>query len=66
MRAPPLEPLRRGRPVRAGSGQRALKGGVEIGGKTYAVNFVLKDTQSDPVTGSKVAKELIPPTRSIW
>ncbi len=37
----------------------ALTGGVEIGGKTYAVNFVLKDTQSDPVTGSKVAKELI-------
>jgi branched-chain amino acid transport system substrate-binding protein len=37
----------------------ALSGGVEIGGRVYGVNFVLKDTQSDPVTGSKVAKELI-------
>lgn len=37
----------------------ALKGGIEVGGKTYAVEFVLKDTQSDPVNGARVAKELI-------
>ena len=37
----------------------ALGGGINVGGRDYAVEFILKDTQSDPVTGARVAKELI-------
>ncbi len=58
-RSGPLSPFAEADDYVLGLVNTALKGGVEIGGKTYAVNFVLKDTQSDPVTGSKVAKELI-------
>jgi branched-chain amino acid transport system substrate-binding protein len=58
-RSGPLSPFSEADQYVLGLVNAALKGGVEIGGKTYAVNFVLKDTQSDPVTGSKVAKELI-------
>ena len=58
-RSGPLSPFAEADDYVLGLVNAALKGGVEIGGKTYAVNFVLKDTQSDPVTGSKVAKELI-------
>lgn len=58
-RSGPLSPFAEADQYVLGLVNEALKGGVEIGGKTYAVNFVLKDTQSDPVTGSKVAKELI-------
>jgi branched-chain amino acid transport system substrate-binding protein len=58
-RSGPLSPFAEADEYVLGLVNAALKGGVEIGGKTYAVNFVLKDTQSDPVTGSKVAKELI-------
>ena len=58
-RSGPLSPFAEADEYVLGLVNAALKGGIEIGGKTYAVNFVLKDTQSDPVTGSKVAKELI-------
>ena len=33
--------------------------GIEIGGKTYAVEIVLGDTQSDPVHAAQVTKDLI-------
>jgi branched-chain amino acid transport system substrate-binding protein len=37
----------------------ALAKGVEIGGKTYGVEFIEKDTQSDPARSGQLAKELI-------
>src|SRR5512146_204007 len=37
----------------------AYKSGIKVGGKTFAVNIVVKDTQSDPNRASQVAKELI-------
>ena len=37
----------------------ALKDGLNIGGKNYAVEFILKDNQSDPNQTNVVAKELI-------
>ncbi len=37
----------------------ALEKGVSIGGKTYAVEIIDKDTQSDPVRSGQLAKELI-------
>ena len=39
--------------------RKALKPGVTIGGKTYAVEIIDKDTQSDPVRAGQLAKELI-------
>jgi branched-chain amino acid transport system substrate-binding protein len=36
-----------------------LKDGLKIGGKNYAVEFILKDNQSDPNQTNVVAKELI-------
>ena len=36
-----------------------VKGGLEIHGKNYAVEFILKDNQSDPNQTNVVAKELI-------
>jgi len=36
-----------------------LKSGLSIGGKNYAVEFILKDNQSDPNQTNVVAKELI-------
>jgi branched-chain amino acid transport system substrate-binding protein len=33
--------------------------GIEIGGKTYGLEIVLGDTQSDPVRGSQVARDMI-------
>jgi branched-chain amino acid transport system substrate-binding protein len=44
------------------SGIRAsspYKNGFKLGSKTYAVNIVVKDTQSDPNRASQVARELI-------
>jgi branched-chain amino acid transport system substrate-binding protein len=39
---------------------RALvKNGLKIGGKTYAVEFVIKDNQSDPNRSAVVASELV-------
>ncbi|MBI1173356.1 ABC transporter substrate-binding protein [bacterium] len=37
----------------------ALKGGLTIGGKTYAVEILDRDTQSDPGLASQLAKDLI-------
>jgi len=37
----------------------ALAKGVEIGGKTYGVEILDKDTQSDPARAGQLAKELI-------
>ncbi len=39
--------------------REALAKGVLIGGKTYGVEIIDKDTQSDPVRASQFAKELI-------
>jgi len=39
--------------------REALKGGVQIGGKTYGVEIIDKDTQSDPARSGQLAKELI-------
>ena len=36
-----------------------VKGGLKINGKNYAVEFILKDNQSDPNQTNVVAKELI-------
>jgi branched-chain amino acid transport system substrate-binding protein len=37
----------------------AIKGGLRIGGATYAVDVVVKDSQSNPNRAAEVAKELI-------
>ncbi|MGO9741033.1 MAG: ABC transporter substrate-binding protein [Roseiarcus sp.] len=37
----------------------ALAKGVEIGGKTYGIEIIGKDTQSDPARAGQLAKELI-------
>ncbi len=39
--------------------RKALAPGVTIGGKTYSVEIIDKDTQSDPVRAGQLAKELI-------
>ncbi|MGH7074312.1 MAG: ABC transporter substrate-binding protein, partial [Stellaceae bacterium] len=39
--------------------QRMFKNGLKVGGKTYAVEFVFKDNQSDPNRSSVVASELV-------
>ena len=39
--------------------RKSLAGGVSVGGKPYAVTIIGKDTQSDPVRSSQLAKELI-------
>lgn len=39
--------------------QAALASGVNVNGKTYAVKFILKDTQSSPPRASQVTKDLI-------
>jgi branched-chain amino acid transport system substrate-binding protein len=39
--------------------RKALAGGLEIGGKTYEVQILDRDTQSDPSRASQLAKSLI-------
>ena len=39
--------------------RKALEAGVTIGGKTYSVAIIDKDTQSDPIRAGQLAKELI-------
>lgn len=39
--------------------RKALAGGIEIAGKTYAVEIVDQDTQSDPSRAGQLAKDLI-------
>ncbi len=42
-----------------GLARQALAKGLTIGGRTYAVQFLQKDTQSDPVRAGQLAKTLI-------
>ncbi len=42
-----------------GQFREGLKDGLKIGGKTYPVEFVVKDSQSNPNRAADVAKELI-------
>jgi branched-chain amino acid transport system substrate-binding protein len=39
--------------------RKALKGGIKIAGKTYAVTIIAKDTQSDPARAGQLAKSMI-------
>ena len=39
--------------------RKSLAKGFEVGGKTYAVEIIDKDTQSDPARAGQLAKELI-------
>ena len=39
--------------------RKALASGLEVGGKTYAVEFIAKDGQTNPAQGAAVAQELI-------
>ncbi len=39
--------------------RKALAGGLSIGGKTYGVEILDRDTQSDPTRSGQLAKELI-------
>jgi branched-chain amino acid transport system substrate-binding protein len=39
--------------------REALADGIEIGGKTYAVEILDRDTQSDPARAAQLAKDLI-------
>lgn len=58
-RSGPMSPFSEADDYVLGHVNKALKNGVEIGGKRYGVAFVLKDTQSSPVRGSQVTKDLI-------
>ncbi|MDZ4187708.1 MAG: ABC transporter substrate-binding protein [Hydrogenophaga sp.] len=39
--------------------RKQLAGGVDVGGKRYNIEFIAKDTQSNPVRAAAMAKELI-------
>ena len=39
--------------------RKALEGGIELGGKRYAVEILDRDTQSDPSRAGQLAKDLI-------
>lgn len=39
--------------------RRQTAGGIEVGGKRWSLEFIAKDTQSNPVRAAAVAKELI-------
>ena len=58
-RSGPLRPFSEADEYVLGHVNKALEGGIEVGGKRYGVAFVLKDTQSNPVRGSQVTKDLI-------
>lgn len=58
-RSGPLTPFSDADEYVVGLVRESLSSGLEIGGKRYGVEVVLKDTQSDPVRGSQVTKELI-------
>jgi branched-chain amino acid transport system substrate-binding protein len=42
-----------------GDFRNAMKGGLKIGGRTYSVDVVVKDSQSNPNRAAEVARELI-------
>lgn len=58
-RSGPLSPFSEADDFVLGHVNKALADGVEVAGKRYGIAFELKDTQSDPVRGSQVTKELI-------
>lgn len=58
-RSGPLNPFAEADEFVLGHVNKALADGIEVAGKRYGVSFILKDTQSDPVRGSQVTKELI-------
>jgi branched-chain amino acid transport system substrate-binding protein len=42
-----------------GLARKALEGGIELGGKKYAIEILDQDTQSDPSRAGQLAKDLI-------
>jgi branched-chain amino acid transport system substrate-binding protein len=50
-------------PFAIGLARTALAKGLKVGGKTYAVTIVDKDTQSDPARAGQLAKSLINSTK---
>ena len=50
-------------PFAIGLARKALARGLKVGGKTYAVRIVDKDTQSDPARAGQLAKSLISGTK---
>ena len=58
-RTGPLGAFGEADPYVLGLARKALAGGVTVGGKTYAVEILDRDTQSDPARAGQLAKELI-------
>ncbi len=58
-RSGPLSPFAAADEYVLNLAEQALAKGIEIGGKTYGVKFILKDTQSNPPRASQVTKDLI-------
>lgn len=58
-RSGPLTPFSDADEYVVGLVREAFTDGIEIEGKRYGVELVLKDTQSDPVNASRVTKELV-------
>jgi branched-chain amino acid transport system substrate-binding protein len=58
-RTGPLAGFGEGDPYVLDLARKTLAKGVSIGGKTYAVEILDRDTQSDPARASQLAKELI-------
>src|SRR5262249_2253741 len=55
----PLAPFAEADAFVVGGVREALKGGVSIGGKSYPVEIVVKDSQSNPNRAADVANDLI-------
>ena len=58
-RTGPLASFGEGDPFILGLVRKALSQGIVVGGKTYAIEILDRDTQSDPVRAGQLAKELI-------
>ena len=58
-RSGPLSPFAAADEYILNLAETALSRGVTIGGKTYSIKFILKDTQSNPPRASQVTKDLI-------
>jgi branched-chain amino acid transport system substrate-binding protein len=58
-RTGPLGGFGEGDPYVLGLARKALAGGLKAGGKTYKVELIDKDSQSDPSRASQLAKVLI-------
>ncbi len=55
----PLAPFAEADAFILGNFQNAVKAGIKVGGKTYPVEVIVKDSQSNPNRAAEVAKELI-------